>query len=213
MIFINDESLIGNEVISPLTKAISGPIWATHLVQNKNKCFVLIPKYSENVIDNKGNFKIEYLNITKRLILELTSKFNIDINRIYGTGESIGAMGLLYLLSNDVKFLTASILIDGFYMQDELSGLINTIVTFISSTENKKSFNTQKEIKNYFDSHNINYVFIDSISNKEGIEVLNQKVKSMYNKNYQNYFISYLGGKNLVYKFEELEIGYFYKIK
>ena len=204
MIFMSDESLIGNEVTYPLIQTIGGPIWATDLVQNKNKCFVLIPKYSENIIDDKGNFKIEYLNITKRLIFELGNKFNLDINRIYGTGQSIGAMGLLYLLSNNAKLLTASILINGFYMHDELSELINTTFTFISSKENVKSFNSQKEIKDYFDSYNISYGLIDNISNKEDIEALNQKVKYMLYKNYRNNFITYSGGKNLVYKFEEI---------
>ena len=204
MIFISDESLIGNEVTSPLTQTIGGPIWATDLVQKKNKCFVLIPKYSENVIDDKGNFKSEYLNITKRLILELSNKFSLDINRIYGTSQSIDAMGLLYLLSNNIKLLAASILIDGFYIQDELSGLINTTFRFISSKENEKSFNSQKEIRAYFDSHNINYGLIDNISNKEEFETLNLEVNSMYNKNYQNYFIIYSGSKNFVYKFEAI---------
>ena len=59
-------------------------------------------------------------------------------------------MGLLYLLSNNAKLLTASILIDGFYIHDELSELINTTFTFISSKENEKSFNSQKEIKDYW---------------------------------------------------------------
>ena len=54
----------------------------------------------------------------------------------------------------------------------------------------------------YFDSHNINYGLIDNISNKEEIEALNLEVNSMYNKNDQNYFITYSGRKNLVYKFE-----------
>ena len=204
MIFISDESLIGNEVTSPLTQTIGGPIWATDLVQKKNKCFVLIPKYNENVIDDKGNFKTEYLNITKRLVLELVNKFSLDINRIYGTGQSIGVMGLLYLLSNNIKLLAASILIDGFYMQEELSGLINTTFTFISSKENEKSFNSQKEIRVFFDSHNINYGLIDNISNKEEIETLNQEVNNMYNKNHQNYFIIYSRSKNFVYKFEAI---------
>ena len=44
MIFMSDESLIGNEVSYPLTQTIVGPIWVTDLVQNKNKCFFLIPK-------------------------------------------------------------------------------------------------------------------------------------------------------------------------
>lgn len=56
----------------------------------------------------------------------------------------------------------------------------------------------------YFDSYNITYGLIDNISNKEDIEALNQKVKYMLNKNYRNNFITYSGGKNLVYKFEEI---------
>jgi len=46
---------------------IGGPIWATDTVQNKNKCFVLVPAYNEIIMDDRNDYLInEYLNITIR---------------------------------------------------------------------------------------------------------------------------------------------------
>ena len=107
ILFISDESFIGNEVTSPLSQTKEGPIWASDLFQTKNKYFVLIPKYNETIIDDENKLKSEYLNITKRLIIELINKFNIDKNRIYGIGQSMGATAIFYLLSNKINILNA----------------------------------------------------------------------------------------------------------
>ena len=201
ILFISDESFIGNEVTSPLSQTKEGPIWASDLFQTKNKYFVLIPKYNETIIDDENKLKSEYLNITKRLIIELINKFNIDKNRIYGIGQSTGTTAIFYLLSNKINILNAGLIIEGNYIHDKLPELINTTFTYISSKENEISLN---EIKNFFDSNNINYGFINNISYKEDIEILNQKLNNMYNNNYQINFITYSKWNNFAYKIETI---------
>ena len=44
--------------------------------------------------------KTEYLEATYRMILSISNKYKINKKRIYGTGQSMGAMTNLYLLAN-----------------------------------------------------------------------------------------------------------------
>ena len=75
MMFIGDASTVGREM-TPITKTVGGPIWATDTVQKKHKCFVLIPEYNEFIIDDRNGFYIsEYINVTIRLISQLQKDY------------------------------------------------------------------------------------------------------------------------------------------
>ena len=81
--------------------------------------FVLVPEYNEIIIDdNNKYFKNEYLNVTVRLISLNKLKYNVDQNRIYGTGQSMGGMITLYLLANYQNLSAAGLIVDihGQYM-------------------------------------------------------------------------------------------------
>ena len=56
IIFIEDASLVGTDKIkSPLNDTIGGPIWATDTEQKKHESFVLVPQYTERIIDDNNN--------------------------------------------------------------------------------------------------------------------------------------------------------------
>ena len=74
-------------------------------MQKKIECFVLAPEYREVIIDdNKGYSKSEYINVTLRLIKDLMKNYTIDENRLYSTGQSMGAMTTIYMLANYPNF-------------------------------------------------------------------------------------------------------------
>ena len=192
IIFFGDESTIGNDTITPLNNTVGGPIWATEQFQKKHKSFVLIPQYNTIIIKEENKYvNNEFLNITIKLILELQNKYNIDSNRIYGTGQSIGANILLYLLAHNQNLFTSSLIIDGHWIKEDLLGLINSSFTYLVTGGDDNSFKYQKEVKNYFNLFNITYGVITNLNAQEKVVILNKKLNKIYLSNYKYNFISY----------------------
>ena len=195
VVYIGDARMSGKKATSPLTQGVGGIIWATESFQKRHKCFVLVPYYNEIIIDDaNGYFINENINITIRLISLIKSKYNIDPKRIYGIGQSMGAMTILYLLSNYQNLFSAGLIVEGQWKIDDLEGLINSTFTYIVSAGDKKAFNGQKEVKNYFDSKNIKFGSINNLNAQENVNILDIYVKNIYSLGYRHNFINYAKG-------------------
>ena len=206
ILFIEDESTVGKETQKVINKTIGEPIFATEKIQKKNECFVLVPQYKEVIIYEKlGYLKKEYINITNRLIIKLKSEYNIDSNKIYCIGTSMGGNAALYLLSNFQYLYTAGIIIDGFYEKRQILELIKTNFTYIVFKDNQKALNGQNEIKEYLDSLNISYGSVIKVNYTENVGILNKLINNIYKKNYQYNFITFKSGA----KNSETEENYF----
>ena len=196
IIFISDKSLVGKEIIEPLTKTIGGPIWATDTEQKKHKSFVLVPQYNESIASREP--KSEYVNATIRLIRKLQEEFpNIDSKRIYGTGQSMGGMVTLYLLANQPDLFAAGLIADGHWPLNELYGLCNATFTFYAAEGDPNPYNCQNEVKQYFDSNNIAYGNLVNLNAQEKVEKLNNDAIRMFNLGLKRNFITY--GKGTVF--------------
>jgi predicted peptidase len=193
VMFISDKSLVGKEVTAPITETVGGPIWATDTVQKKHPCFVLVPQYNEGVVDGTWK-KSEYLNITLNLISKLEKDYSIDKNRIYGTGQSMGAMTTLYLLANHQDLFAAGLIADGHWLLEQLYGLVNATFTFFAAEGDPNPFNTQNEVKEYFNNISYPYGSLELINARENAEVLNKETDAMYQKGNKQNFISFAKG-------------------
>ena len=197
IMFIEDASLVGSDNIKiALENTVGGPIWATDTEQKKHECFVLVPQYKERIIDDNNNqfFLSEYINVTERLIQKLISDYSIDKGRIYSTGQSMGAMTTLYLLSNYPNLLAAGLVVDGQWNLPELAGLVNATFTYFAAGGDEKAFTGQTEVKKYFDSLNISYGALTEVDAQEKVENLNNITESMYNLTHSYNFITYKNG-------------------
>jgi len=192
ILFIGDESTYGKEITLPINKTVGGPIWASKSVQNKHNCFVLVPHFSKNIFNNKDEYiKNENLNIIIRLINKIKNEYRIDSNRIYGTGQSMGADALLDLTANNLNLFSAILIIEPENFNKTMINSISTPFTYFASHENLDSYNIQIEIKNYFYSLNISFGSLVDIDPQENIEILNQKFIDLYIKKYKYNFITY----------------------
>ena len=197
IIFIEDASLVGTDKIkNPLDDTVGGPIWATGIEQEKHECFVLAPQYTSIIIDdNRGTYYVsEYINVTVRLIEKLIGEYSINPDRIYSTGQSMGAMTTLYLLSNYPNLLAAGLVVDGQWNLQELAGLVNATFTYFAAGGDEKAFTGQTEVKKYFDSLNISYGALTEVDAQEKVENLNNITDSMYNLTHSYNFITYKNG-------------------
>ena len=192
IVFISDKSLVGQGVTAPLYKTVGGPIWATDIVQKKHKSFILVPQYNETISTMEP--KSEYVNVTIGLIQEIQQKYNIDKKRIYGTGQSMGAMVTLYLLANNPDLYAAGLIVDGHWNISELHGLVNATFTYFAAEGDPNPYNGQNELKEYFEKNNVSYSNMSNVNATENVEILNKKAEKMYEKGNKRNFITYAKG-------------------
>ena len=126
-----------------------------------------------------------------KLILSIINKYNIDNNRIYITGQSMGASATLFLLSKYQDFFTASLIIESNLIYEELLHLIKTPFTYLTTSGSEKALDIEKIIIKYLNDSNIPYGLLNDVNIHEKIEALNYNVNKIYNLGYQNYFINY----------------------
>ena len=180
IIFLGDETSIGKDTNLSLFKSVGGPIWATNFIQKKHKSFILVPQYNENIINEYSRYpKEKIINTTMNLISSIINKYNIDKNRIYITGQSIGASTILFLLSKYQDFFTASLIIESNFIFDELLHLIKTPLTYLTTSGSEKSLDIENIIIKYFNDSNIPYGLLNDVNIHEKMETLNCNVKSL----------------------------------
>ena len=196
VLFIGDSSLVDKDIKTPITDSVGGPIWATDRMQKKYECFVVVPEYREIIIDDNRDYtKSEYINVTVRLIKDLMKNYTIDENRLYSTGQSMGAMTTLYMLANYPNFFAAGLICDGQWKMDELVGIENATFTYVAAGGDAKAFNGQNEVKKKLEDLNIPYGNMPNVNAKDNINELNYNATNyMYNLNYPKNFITFING-------------------
>ena len=144
-----------------------------------------------------------------KLIHKIKNEYNIDLNRIYGAGQSIGAETILYLIVKNPNIFAGSLFISPIKVDKALIASINAPFTYFAYQENSDSLITQNEIKSYFISSKIDFNSIININPQEDISILNQYINNnLYiNENKFN-FITYSyrkehqdNNKNEIYKY------------
>ena len=90
VMFIPDSRAAGREPAFSLTIGWGGVVWATKEEQAKHPCFVLIPIFTETIVND--NFETsDQIDTAVRLIESLAQTYSIDTDRLYATGQSMGA--------------------------------------------------------------------------------------------------------------------------
>lgn len=96
VLFMHDASLISTTVRATLVQGLGAVCWAAPEEQAERPAFVLAPQYPEVVVGD--DYKPTSLfDTTADLVRELTGKYSIDTERLYSTGQSMGAMMTLGL--------------------------------------------------------------------------------------------------------------------
>ena len=108
--FIPDSSAVGRDADYVLTQGWGGLIWATEAEQAKHPAFVVVPVFTETVVDDDFNHS-EQIEVALRLIESLTQTYSIDANRLYTTGQSMGGMTSFYLNATYPDLFAASLFV------------------------------------------------------------------------------------------------------
>ncbi|MEU6147659.1 hypothetical protein ABZ848_45850 [Streptomyces sp. NPDC047081] len=96
VLFMHDASVVSTVTTATLVQGLGAVVWASPEDQAKRPAFVLAPQYPEVVVGD--DYKpTAYFDTTVHLVQELTGKYSIDTDRVYSTGQSMGAMMTLGL--------------------------------------------------------------------------------------------------------------------
>ena len=96
VLFMHDASLITTTVRATLVQGLGAVCWASPEDQAERPAFVLAPQYPEVVVGDDYQ-PTALFDTTVDLVKALTAKYSIDTDRLYATGQSMGAMMTLGL--------------------------------------------------------------------------------------------------------------------
>lgn len=158
VLFIADSSVVGKETTAPLTQGYGGLIWATEEEQAKHESFVLVPEYPETILDDHDGYTMtDYVDMTTRLLDSVTSSYNVDKNRLYATGQSMGCMTLMYLSAQNPDLFAAELFVSGQWDTSTLGNLASQKYFYIAAEGDAKASAGQIDVENMLDNSGIEY--------------------------------------------------------
>lgn len=147
VLFMADGSTTGKGAEAPLKQGYGGIIWATAESQAKLPCFVLVPAYEgpENVVNDAWQVADE-VDMTLRLLDTVVSRYGIDKNRLYTTGQSMGGMMSFYFNANHPDLFAASIFVGSQWDIHVLKPLARQKFFYIVSAGDAKASGGMREL-------------------------------------------------------------------
>ena len=122
-----------------LIQGLGAVIWATQSEQAKHECFVLAPQYSRVIVNDYSEATPD-LDVTLALVNAVVSQYNIDQNRVYTTGQSMGCMASIEMMVRNPDTFAAALLIAGQWDAVKMSVLSNANMWILVSEKNLKAF-------------------------------------------------------------------------
>lgn len=132
VLFMADASTPGTDVTRPLTQGYGALVWATDEWQAQHPCYVLVPQYS-GVAVNDAYEHTDEVDMVARLVKQVASQQQVDNNRLYTTGQSMGGMISMYYNSAYPDLFAASIFVDCHWDSATFHELVKHKFVFITA--------------------------------------------------------------------------------
>ena len=110
VLFMADASTVGKDVTAPLTQGYGALEFASDRDQQKHPSFVLVPQYTEWAVQDDWSTTDE-VEMTIRLLQSVCKEYNVDTNRLYTTGQSMGGMMSFFFNITHPDLFTASLFV------------------------------------------------------------------------------------------------------
>ena len=190
--FIPDASVVGRDADYVLTQGWGGLIWATDAEQAKHAAFVLVPVFTETVVDDNFNHS-EQIEVAVRLIQSLTEEYSIDTNRLYTTGQSMGGMTSFYLNVTYPDLFAASLFVGSQWDNSILNALEDDSFFYIVAAGDPKASAGQSGLMEVFDGDGAAYSHAEW-SAQDDAETQNAAVAALLSEGNSANFITFTLG-------------------
>ena len=193
--FIPDSSAVGRDASYVLTQGWGGLIWATEAEQAKHPAFVVVPVFTETVVDDNFNHSAQ-IDVAMRLLQSLTETWSIDTNKLYTTGQSMGGMTSFHLSIAYPGFFTAYLFVGSQWDTSLLSGLEEEPFFYIVSAGDPKASAGQAELLAVFDADSAAYSHAEW-SAQDDADTQNTAVAALLAEGNEQNFITFALGTTL----------------
>lgn len=158
IMYIPDSTGAGKSALEIVQQYYGANVWVTDEEQEKHASFVLVPAFSETVVNDNWSTSNQ-IEVVVKLINKLTEQNSIDLNRIYATGQSMGCMTSLYLSSQYPELFAAYLFVSGQWDISVLSGLENEKFFYITAGGDSRASGGQDEVMKMFDTDGVSYSY------------------------------------------------------
>jgi len=110
VLFMADASTAGKEVTAPLTQGYGALEFASDRDQKEHPAFILVPQYTDWAVQDDWSTTDE-VEMTIRLLESVCKEYNVDTNRLYTTGQSMGGMMSFYFNITHPDLFAASLFV------------------------------------------------------------------------------------------------------
>ena len=110
VLFMADASTVGKDVTTPLTQGCGALEFASKRDQQMHPSFVLVPQYTDWAVQDDWSTTDE-VEMTIRLLEKVCKEYNVDTNRLYTTGQSMGGMMSFYFNITHPDLFAASLFV------------------------------------------------------------------------------------------------------
>ncbi len=156
VMYIPDASAASKSAKEIVEQYFGADIWVTEEEQKKHQSFVFVPAFSVLAVDDNYDTSDE-IEVVVTVLKNLVKNYNIDTERIYATGQSMGCMTSLYLNSKYPNLFAASLFVSGQWWTPALSSLKNAKFFYITADGDEKASSGQKEVMDLIGSGNYTY--------------------------------------------------------
>ena len=193
--FIPDSSVVGKGAEAVLTQGWGGLIWASEKEQSKHPCFVVVPVFTDTVVDDNFNHS-EQIEAAVHFIQYLLQAYSIDQNRLYTTGQSMGGMTSFYLNIAYPDFFAASLFVGSQWDNSKLNILENKPFFYIVSAGDPKASAGQSELLSVFDADGAVYAH-EEWGAQDPADEQNAAVAAMLSEGHSANFVTFTAGTTL----------------
>jgi len=153
VLFMADASTVGKDIKTPLTQGYGGVIWASAKDQAKHPSFVLVPQYTTKTVNDEFETSYE-VEMTIRLLNKITEEYNIDKNRLYTTGQSMGGMMSMYFNIVHPDLFAASLFVGCQWDTEKMSEFSKDDFFYIVAAGDKKAPKGMAALKTVLEREN-----------------------------------------------------------
>ncbi len=158
VLFIADASTPGTDATRPLTQGYGALVWATAESQAKNPCYVLVPQFS-GVAVNDAYERTPEVDMVIRMLNEVATDNNVDRNRLYTTGQSMGGMISMYYNVAYPDTFAASIFVDCHWDTATFDKLVKHKFVYFIAGESGKAYAELKPLEEACEAQGVGYTF------------------------------------------------------
>lgn len=195
IMFIPDSRAAGRDPETSLTIGWGSVVWATPEEQAKHPCFVLIPIFTETVVDDNFNTS-DQIDVAVSIIHHLTQTYSIDESRLYTTGQSMGGMTSFHLNVKYPDLFAASLFVGSQWDNSILDVLESDTFFYIVSAGDEKASTGQSGLMTVFDQDGVGYSH-GEWSAKDDAQTQAQAVQALIDQGYSANFVTFTAGTTL----------------